>query len=339
MLLWRGNTSRHRMKDYSGIMIFTEHREGRIHPVSYELLGKGKELADRLGVSLAGVLLGNQMSDEAKELIYYGADKVFLYDHPVLKEFDPLNYKHNIVNLVRELKPEILLFGATRLGRTLAPRVAVALDTGLTADCIGLDIDENGNLVQIRPAFTGNILAQIKTTTRPQLATIRYRVMQKSEREPGRKGEVIKKEVNPVPSLLTTIKKDRLEGVNIAGANVIVSGGRGLKKAGDFSILADLAELLGGVVGSSRPLVDDGWIGREHQVGFSGNTVKPKFYFACGISGSPQHLAGMRGSDVIVAINTDPSAPIFRVADYGVVGDLYEVVPRLASEIRRRKAE
>jgi len=193
------------MKDYSGIMVFAEQREGRIHPVSYELLGKGKEIADRLGVDLSSVLLGNQMSEEAKELIYYGADKVFLYDHPILQEFDLLNYKHNIVKLVRELKPEILLFGATRLGRSLGPRVAVALDTGLTADCIGLDVDEDGNLIQVRPAFTGNILAQIKTVTRPQLATIRYRVMQKSESEPSRKGEVIMKDVKPVPSLLTII--------------------------------------------------------------------------------------------------------------------------------------
>ncbi len=327
------------MNNHSGIMVFAEQRENRIHPVSYELLGKGKEMADRLGVELTGVLLGNRMSEEARELICYGADKVFLYDHPVLEDFDLLNYKYNIVNLVREIMPEILLFGATRLGRSLGPRVAVALDTGLTADCIGLDVDEDGNLIQIRPAFTGNILARIKTATRPQLATIRYKVMQKREREPGRKGEIVKKDFAPVPSLLTIIEKEKLEGVNISGADVIVSGGRGLKKADDFDILADLAELLGGAVGSSRPLVDDGWIGKEHQVGFSGNTVQPKFYVACGISGSPQHLAGMRGSEVIIAINTDPSAPIFRMADYGVVGDLYEVVPKLAGEIRRRKAE
>jgi len=329
----------HKMKDYSGIMVFAEQREGRVHPVSYELLGKGREIADRLGVNLSSVLLGDQMSEEAKELIYYSADEVFLYDHPILKEFDLLNYKHNIVRLVREVKPEILLFGATRLGRSLGARVAVALDTGLTADCIGLDVDEDGNLIQIRPAFTGNILAHIKTTTRPQLATIRYKVMQKREREPNRKGEVTKKDIEHVPSLLTVKRKEKLKGINIAEADVIISGGRGLKKTRDFGILTDLAELLGGVVGSSRPLVDDGWIGREHQVGFSGNTVKPKFYVACGISGSPQHLTGMRGSHVIIAINTDPSAPIFRVADYGIVGDLYDVVPKLTNEIRRRQAK
>ena len=326
------------MKDYEGLMIFAEQREGRIHPVSYQLLGKGKEIADKLGVGVSSVLLGNQMEEEARELIYYGADKVFLYDHPVLKEFDLLNYKHSLVKLIKEVKPEIFLLGATHLGRSLGPRVAAALGTGLTADCIGLDTDEDGNLIQIRPAFTGNILAQIKTATRPQMSTVRYKVMQKKARDPNRGGEIIKRDAELVPSLLTITKQERLGEVNIAitEADVIVSGGRGLKKAGDFGILAELAELLGGVVGSSRPLVDDGWIVREHQVGFSGNTVKPKLYVACGISGSPQHLAGMRGSDVIVAINTDPSAPIFRVADYGIVGDLYEVVPKLTNEIRGR---
>jgi len=326
------------MKEYKGLMVFAEQRGGRIHPVSYELLGKGKEIADRLGVELSSVLLGYQMEEEAKELIYYGADKVFLYDHSAFKDFDLLNYKHNIARLVREVKPEIFLFGATRLGRSLGPRVAVALDTGLTADCTGLDLDEDGNLIQIRPAFTGNILAHIKTATRPQMSTIRYKVMQKKVRDANRRGEIIKKDAELVPSLLTIKKKEKLGGVNIAEADVIVSGGRGLKKAEDFGILAALAELLGGVVGSSRPLVDDGWIGKEHQVGFSGNTVKPKLYVACGISGSPQHLAGMRDSDVIIAINSDPSAPIFKLADYGIVGDLYEVVPRLTNEIKGRRA-
>ena len=329
------------MKDYKGLMVFAEQREDRIHPVSYQLLGKGTEIADKLGVELSSVLLGNQMEEKANELIYYGADKVFLYDHPALKEFDLLNYKHNIVKLVREVKPEIFLLGATRLGRSLGPRVAAALGTGLTADCIGLDVDEDGSLIQIRPAFTGSILAQIKTSTRPKMSTVRYKVMQEKARDPNRRGEIIKRDAELVPSLLAIKRKERLSEVNIAitEADVIVSGGRGLKKAEDFGILSDLAELLGGVVGSSRPLVDDGWIGREHQVGFSGNMVKPKLYVACGISGSSQHLAGMRDSDVIVSINSDPSARIFRVADYGIVGDLYEVVPKLTNEIRRRHLE
>ncbi|MDH5364657.1 MAG: electron transfer flavoprotein subunit alpha/FixB family protein, partial [Dehalococcoidia bacterium] len=226
------------MKEYKGLMVFAEQREGRIHPVSYELLGKGREITDRLGVELSSVLLGHQMEEEAKELIYYGADKVFFYDHPAFKDFDLLNCKHNIVRLVREVKPEIFLFGATRLGRSLGPRVAVALDTGLTADCTGLDLDEDGNLIQIRPAFTGNILAHIKTWTRPQMSTVRYKVMQKKARDANRRGEIIKKDAELVPSLLTIKKKEKLGGVNISEADVIVSGGRGLKKAEDFSILA-----------------------------------------------------------------------------------------------------
>ena len=322
------------MKDYSGLMVFAEQREGRVHPVSYELLGKGREMADKLGVELSSVLLGNQMEEEARELIYYGADKVFLYDHPVLEDFDLLNYKHNITKLVEEVKPEVFLFGATHLGRSLAPRISVALGTGLTADCTGLDMSEDGDLVQIRPAFSGNILAHIRTRTRPQMATVRYKVMPSMPRDEHRKGEIIKKDVELMPSLLTILKKEKSGEKSITEAELIVSGGRGLKKAEDFSLLADLAELLGGAVGSSRPLVDDGWISREHQVGFSGNTVKPKIYIACGISGSPQHLAGMRGADVIVSINSDPSAPIFKMADYGIVGDLYEVIPKLIDRIK-----
>jgi electron transfer flavoprotein alpha subunit len=324
------------MKDYSGVIVFAEQRDGRVHPVSYELLSKGREMADKLDVELSGVLLGNQMDEEAAELIYYGADKVFLYDHPAFKDFDLLNYKHNILKLVREVKPGIFLLGATHLGRSLGPRVAAALGTGLTADCTGLDVAENGNLVQIRPAFSGSILAQIETRTRPQMATVRYKVMQSKGRDTRRQGEIIKKGVEFVPSLLTIVKKEKVSEANLSEAVVIVSGGRGLKKAEDFCLLSDLAELLGGAVGSSRPLVDDRWIGKEHQVGFSGNTVKPNVYIACGISGSPQHLAGMRESGVIIAINNDPSAPIFRLADYGIIGDLYCVVPKLIERIRRR---
>ena len=319
------------------IMVFCEQREGQVHPISFELLSKSREIADRLGFELSAVLLGENIIEATKELIQYGADTVFVYDHTSLREFDLLNYRYSVVELVREQRPEILLFGATNLGRSLAPRVAVALNTGLTADCIGLDIDEDGTLIQIRPAFTGNILAWIKTSTRPQMATVRYKVMQARRKDIARKGDVIQRPFHPVPSFFTIITREKLDNIDISGANVIISGGRGLKKPDDFNLLIELADLAGGVVGSSRPLVAEGWIGREHQVGFSGNTVKPKLYVACGISGSAQHMAGMRGADVIVAINTDPSAPIFRIADYGIVGDLYEVVPRLISEIRGRR--
>lgn len=328
------------MSDYRGVMVFAEQENGKIHPVSYELLGKGKEIADKSGVELSCVLLGSQMeNEEVNELIYHGADKVFLYDHPSLKEFDPIRYKENLVNLVEEEKLGVFLLGATHLGRSLGPRIAVALGTGLTADCIDLKVDEKADLIQIRPAFTGNILAHIRTKTKPQMSTVRYKVMEKRERDPSKKGKIIRKDVKVIEeSGLKIIKKEKAGEINIAEANVIVSGGRGLKKPSDFDLLNELSGLCGGVVGSSRPLVDNEWIGKEHQVGFSGNTVKPKLYIACGISGAPQHLAGMRGSDVIVAINTDPSAPIFKIADYGIVGDLYEIVPKLVDEIKKRRS-
>jgi len=320
------------------VMVFAEQQEGEINPISYELLGKGRELADKLGGRLSGVLFGDRIADAATELIYRGADRVYLYDHPTFYDLDLLNYRHNMVRLASEVNPEIFILGATHWGRSLGARVAAALGTGLTADCTGLDIDRNGNFIQIRPAFSGNVLAHIRTKTRPQMATVRYKVMQGLPRDVNRKGEIISKSAEIVPSLLTIARKEKLDEANIADAEVIISGGAGLKKAEDFSLLANLAGLLGATVGSSRPPVDSGWIRKEHQVGFSGNTVKPRIYFACGISGSSQHLAGMRESDVIIAINTDPSAPIFNIADYGIVGDLYEVVPKLIEKIKRCRA-
>ena len=326
------------MGEYEGIMVFAEQRDGNIHPISFELLGKAREIADKKECEVFSVLLGYQMREKAKELIYYGADKVFLYDHPSLKEFDVINYKQNIVNLIREEKPEIVLIGATPLGRSLAPRIAAALKTGLTADCIDLQLDENGELIQVRPAFTGNIIAHIKTRTRPVMTTVRYKVFKAGERDTNRKGEVVEKEVEFMEDVgVKIVRKEPVEIVNISDAEIIVSGGRGLKKPEDLKILEELANLLGGVVGASRPLVDEGWISKDHQVGFSGNIVRPKLYLACGISGSPQHLAGMRDSEIIVAINIDPSAPIFSVADYGIVGDLYEIVPKLIEKLRDRK--
>jgi len=323
------------MRGKGDILIFAEQEDGVIHQVVYELLGKGREFADRLGVSLSVVLLGWRIEDEASELIYRGADNVFIYDHPSLQDFDVIRYGRNIVKLVKEIKPSIFLIGATHIGRTLAPRIAAALRTGLTADCIDLDLDEEANLIQIRPAFSGNIMAQIKTKTRPQMATVRYRVMRMRERDTRRKGKIIKRKVEVIDETgMRIIKKIKADEVDLTEAGVIVSGGRGLKKPEDFNLLRELAEALGGVVGSSRPLVDAGWITKDHQVGFSGNTVKPKVYIACGISGSPQHLFGMRDSDVIIAINKDPTAPIFNVADYGIVGDLYEVIPLLIHKIK-----
>ena len=319
-----------------GILIYAEVESGRIHPVAFELLGKAREIGERIGGQVWSIILGHEIKDLASELIQYGADKVFVYDHPTLREFDVIRYKEILVDFVKKFNPEIFLIGATPLGRSLAPRVAASLRTGLTADCIDLRIDENGDLIQIRPAFTGNILAHIKTKSRPIMATVRYRVMEIPEKDPSRSGEIIEMEVPEIGETgLKMLGKVEERRVNLAEADIIVAGGRGLKSKDDLKMLEELASLLGGVVGVSRPLVDEGWISKDHQVGFSGNTVKPKLYIACGISGSPQHLAGMRDSEIIVAINVDPSAPIFRYADYGVVGDLYEVLPRLMKILKK----
>ena len=321
-----------------GILIYAEVESGRVHPVAFELLGKAREIGEKISGQVWSIILGHEIKDLASELIQYGADKVFVYDHPTLREFDVIRYKEILVDFVKKFNPEIFLIGATPLGRSLAPRVAAALRTGLTADCIDLRIDENGDLIQIRPAFTGNILAHIKTKSRPIMATVRYRVMEMPEKDLSRSGEIIEMDVPEIGEtglkMLGEVEERR---VNLAEADIIVAGGRGLKSKDDLKMLEELASLLGGVVGVSRPLVDEGWISKDHQIGFSGNTVKPKLYIACGISGSPQHLAGMRDSEIIVAINVDPSAPIFRYADYGVVGDLYEVLPKLIKILKNAK--
>ncbi len=319
----------------AGVIVFAEQHGGEIHPVSFELLSKGREVADRLGVELYSVLLGYNVKNIASELIYYGADRVYVFDNPLLEVFDPVRYKHIIASLAIRKKPELILFGATPLGRSLAPRVAVALNTGLTADCIDIRVDEEGDIVQVRPAFTGNIIAYIKTRTRPVIATVRYRVMKPPRRDLERRGEIIVEEAEVLEDTgIKVLKKVRDKEVRLADSEIIVACGRGLRRPEDIRMIEELARLLGGEVGASRPLVDEGWISRDHQIGFSGNVVKPRLYIACGISGSPQHLAGMRDSEVIVAINIDPSAPIFRVSDYGVIGDLYEVIPKLIEKLR-----
>jgi electron transfer flavoprotein alpha subunit len=318
-----------------GVLIFAETTGKKIHPVVYELLGKGRELADALGADLSALLLtGEDLNSE--ELIYHGADKVFFQKDHRFSLPNEIIFKVAAVELITEEQPEVFLIGATPFGRSLAPRIAMALRTGLTADCTGLEIDEEGNLVQIRPAFSGNILAHIKTRTRPQMATVRYKEMPEARRDTERAGLVIEKEFN-LPSAETGVKVTKeLESseVNLAEAEIVVSGGRGLKDPKDLGLLSELAELLHGEVGASRPLVDEGWINRDHQVGYSGNRVKPRIYIACGISGQSQHLAGMKDSGTIVAINKDPSAPIFKLADYGIVGDLYEVMPELIKQLK-----
>ena len=324
------------LSDYSGVLVFGE-QEGSVSAVVYELLGKGRELADKLEENLECVILGDDMMDEAKEIATYGVDRVYLYDSPTLAKFRDDPYVETLSALVEEIKPSVFLIGATPIGRSLAPRLATRLRTGLTADCTGLDIDPEGNLIQTRPAFGGNVMARIVTPNhRPQMATVRYKVMKRAEKLPGHAGEIVVKQVREDLTDRTKIRKvlKVSEEMSITEADVIVSGGKGLGNPEGFKLIRALADTLGGAVGASRAVVDDGWIDYKHQVGLSGKTVRPRLYIACGISGAVQHLAGMQTSDVIVAINKDPSAPIFRVADYGIVGDLYEVIPELIRQLR-----
>lgn len=324
-------------EEFEGVWVFAEQNDGEIHPVSYELLEKGRELCEDLETELCSVLL-TPNGENVEELIYRGADKVFLLESPSFNSPDELLYKENIAELAREKKPEILLIGATKFGRSLGPRIAANLETGLTADCTGLKI-EDGDFIQIRPAFTGNILANILTDRYPKMSTVRYKEFEEADRDTSREGEII--EVEPFaeksersPKIENVIEK---EEVNLQEAEVIVSCGRGLDNPNDMELVKELVETLDAELGVSRPLVDDDWIDKEHQVGYSGKRVKPRIYIACGISGASQHLAGMKESDIIIAINTDPSAPIFNYSDYGIVGDLYEVIPKLVDKIKSSK--
>lgn len=328
------------IEDYQGVWVFCEQRKGEIQSVVYELLGEGRKLADELRTELSAVLLGNEVKDEVNELFFRGADKVYLVDSPELGDYQDDPYTEVLSDLIRELKPAIVLTGATSIGRSLIPRVAVKLKTGLTADCTGLDIDKDkGLLVQTRPAFGGNIMATIVCPNhRPQMATVRHKVMKEAEVDRSRKGDLI--EVKPKRSYLVSrtklfdVVEELEETVNLAEADIIVSGGRGLGGAENFKLIQELALALGGAVGASRAAVDSGWIPYSHQVGQTGRTVSPKLYIACGISGAIQHLIGMQSSKIIVAINKDPEAPIFKVATYGVVGDLFEVVPELTKKFK-----
>ena len=316
------------------IAVFAEQQEGEIHRVSYELLGKARELSGKIAARVTAILLGPE-GIKAQELIYRGADRVYYLADEAFAGPNEFLYKENLIAMIRDAQPEIVLMGATPFGRSIAPRISAALHTGLTADCTGLEIDEEQRLLQIRPAFSENILAQIKTRTLPQMATIRYKEFPEAERDSKRKGEIEKRPalVTGSEGLIEILEKAAENEVNIEEAEVVVAGGNGLKNPEGFRMIEEVAEKLGGVVGASRSVVDQGYISKEHQVGYSGKRVKPKFYIACGISGSPQHLAGMKESGIVIAINTDPSAPIFRIADYGIVGDLYEVLPRLADTL------
>ena len=333
-----------RKKDLSGykdVWVFCEQKKGVIQSISFELLGEGKKLAAKLGVKLCAVVLGSGIESKIEERTARGADKIYIIDHPALKSYQDDPYTEVLVKLAEEYAPEIILCGATTIGRSLVSRVAVKIDAGLTADCTGLDIDEKERLLlQTRPAFGGNIMATIITPNhRPQMATVRHKVMKEAEIYKSHTAEVIRKvypeEVMKSRTRLLDVVAELEETVNLAEADIIVSGGRGMGGPEGFTLLKELAKTLNGAVGASRASVDSDWIPYSHQVGQTGKTVCPKLYIACGISGQIQHLIGMQSSKVIVAINKDPDAPIFKIATYGIVGDVFELVPALTKEFRR----
>jgi electron transfer flavoprotein alpha subunit len=329
------------IQGYKGVWVFAEQRSGKVATVAYELLGVGKKLANELSTELSAILFGAPEA-EAQELIRWGADKVYISTDQIFERFNDEPYSQLLTSLIKEHRPEIVLAGATPIGRSFIPRVAARLRTGLTADCTALEIDkEAGNLLQIRPAFGGSIMATILCpNNRPQMSTVRPRVMKRGQYDESRTGEIINVKADSISSrtkVLDTIKEVSDITVNLQEADIIVSGGRGLGDPKGFKLIEELAEVLGGAVGSSRAAVDSGWIPYRHQVGQTGKTVCPKIYFACGISGAVQHLVGMQSSDIIVAINKNPEAPIFNVATYGIVGDLYEIVPLLIKKIKEAK--
>ena len=348
--------------DYKNIWVFAEQRGGKLMNVALELIGEGHRLARDIGndCKVCAVLVGNGIDGLSKECFEYGADMVYLLEDPLLEHYTTDGYTKVLTDAINFYKPEIVMYGATHIGRDLAPRIAARCDTGLTADCTHLDVkvknyikyanenttlntanlnpdDPDTGLKMTRPAFGGNLMATIICPrTRPQMSTVRPGVMSKLERTPGATGEIIKVDVelkaSDIRTTIVDIVKSAKEMVSLTDADIICSGGRGLGDASGFELIKEFADKVGGVVGSSRAAVDAGWIDQSHQVGQTGTTVKPKIYFACGISGAIQHLAGMQTSDIIVAINKDPDAPIFEVADFGIVGDLYKVIPEIIAE-------
>jgi len=334
-----------KLKEYKGVWVFVEQTGGEPAEVSWELMGVAADLAKTLGVELCSVIVGDKVEGLCQESFAYGATKAYLIDDSVFHHYRTEPYYQAICHLVDKYKPEIMLMGATGLGRDLAGAVATKLQTGLTADCTGLTIDDNRFLLQTRPAFGGNIMATILTErTRPQMATVRPHVMPMPERDTSRKGEIVRESI-PVREedfavkVLEIIDERKAGDVDVAVADVIVSGGRGMCAEENFAILQELADELDGVVGCSRGAVEAGWMPAERQVGQTGKTVRPKLYIACGISGAIQHLVGMQDSDVIIAINRDRQAPIFEVANYGIVGDVLQVVPAITNRIRELRTQ
>ncbi len=343
------------LEQYKGVYVFAQQVDNELSGIAFELLGKAKDLAKDLDTDVTAILIGYQVKNLADELAAYGADKVIVVDDPELKEYRTEPYTHAMASVINEYKPDIVLVGATAIGRDLGPRVSARVATGLTADCTVLEIGDfpinpipnqeqkHNQLLMTRPAFGGNTIATIACPdNRPQMATVRPGVMQKIDRIDGAKAEVI--EFNPgftpdnkYVEILEVVKSVK-DTVDIMDAKILVSGGRGVGSAENFQILKDLADVLGGTVSCSRAVVDSGWMERDYQVGQTGKTVRPSLYFAIGISGAIQHVAGMEESDIIIAINKDADAPIFDVADYGIVGDLNKIVPALTAALKNELA-
>ncbi|NME36856.1 MULTISPECIES: electron transfer flavoprotein subunit alpha/FixB family protein [Fusobacterium] len=330
------------LNSYNNVWVIGEQRQGKIQPVTIELIGEGRKLANQLNKKLAVVIPGNNIDNLAEDLLHYGVDTVYYLKHELLENFSTQGITIAVSDLILDRKPEIVLVGATSIGRDIAPRIAGRVGTGLTADCTKLEIDLTDNkILQTRPAFGGNLMATIICPkNRPQMSTVRPGVMEKAPYTEEVKGtiEVVTPNLKPemIHTKLVEILELKKKLVNLTDAKIIVSGGRGLKKAEGFELIRKLADKLGGEVGASRAAVDSGWIDQSHQIGQTGTTVRPTVYIACGISGAIQHLAGMSESKYIVAINKDPQAPIFKVCDYGIVGDLYDVIPEMIEWIDKK---
>lgn len=338
------SNSKINLDDYKDVWVYIETAHGKPRNVGLELLGQGRILADKTKQNLVGVVIGKNTDEAIKEVMNYGTDKIIVVEGDEYEDYNTDSYTTALTTLINKYKPSVILIGATNNGRDLGPRVACRVQTGLTADCTDLGIDEtSGNVAWTRPAFGGNIMATILCPDhRPQIGTVRPNVFKKPETDTSNQSEIIKEEIKVDAKDIRTklvdfIKLASEESVNLEEANIIVSGGRGLGKAENFAIIKELADVLGGTVAASRAAVDADWIPAIHQVGQTGKTVGPKIYVACGISGAIQHIAGMSSSDIIIAINKDEDAPIFDVADYGIVGDLFEVVPTLTEEIKKLK--
>ncbi|WFD10316.1 electron transfer flavoprotein subunit alpha/FixB family protein [Tepidibacter hydrothermalis] len=327
------------LDEYKDIWVIIEQREGKVLDIGLELLGEGKKLAEKVGNKLVAVLLGHNNGDSAKELIKYGADKVISLDHKLLKVYTTDAYTKVISDIIFDKKPESVLIGATTIGRDLGPRLAGRVGTGLIADCTKLEIDEtDGKVLQTRPAFGGNLMATIICPkNRPQMATVRPGVMEKADYDESKTGTIeeiyVKLEDKDIRAKVVDVIKSAKNHVSLTDAEIIVAGGRGVAGKEGFELIEKLAEKLGGEVGASRAAVDSGWIGHDHQIGQTGTTVRPRLYIACGISGAIQHLTGVKDSDIIVAINKNPEAPIFKVAHYGIVANLFDVIPEIINEL------